>query len=149
MRELLPPKAIDREAQHVRLVLLAGSHARIAARVCRWRADAAPRPFGRLITGVAPALVVVRNWPAAVQVTPDGRVRVRQRLGADFGDKRRAQTRQVSPVSLGPALAAVQVLVAGPGEDRPRWVERAHQRRGFFVHVAIELLRVPLPQPGE
>src|SRR3989442_11000535 len=137
MREPLPAEAIDGEAQEMRLVLLAGSPAGIAARVRRWRADAAPRPFGGLIAGVAPALVVIGNRPAAVQVAPDRRVRVRERLGTDFGDKCGAEGRQVSPVSLGPALAAVQVLVAGAGEDRPRRVERSHQRGSFFVDVEI------------
>ena len=52
-------------------------------------------------------------------------------------------------MSLGPSLAAMQVLVAGAGEDRPRWVERPHQRGGFLVDVAIELLGMTLAQPGE
>src|SRR4029077_9563840 len=117
VRELLPPEAIDREAQQMRLVFLAGSHARIAARVSFAEADAATRPFGGLVAGIAPALVVVGDRPAAIQVAPDWRVRIWQGLGDHFGDERWAQVRQVSPVSLGPALAAVQVLVAGARKD--------------------------------
>src|ERR1700730_2240070 len=45
MGELLPPEAIDREAQQMRLVFLAGSHAGIAARVRRRGARAAPPPL--------------------------------------------------------------------------------------------------------
>src|ERR1700694_3168011 len=82
-------------------------------------------------------------------MSPDRRVRIWQCLGAHFGDERWAQVRQVSPVSLGPALAAMQVLVAGAGEDGPRWGERSHERGGFFVDVAIELLRMTLAQPGQ
>src|SRR5260370_23506516 len=107
MRELLPPEAIDREAQQMRLVLLAGPHAGIAARVGRGRADPAPRPLGRLVAGVAPTLVVVGHRPAAVQVAPYPRVRVGQRLSAHFGGKRWAEGRQVSPLALAPNLAPI------------------------------------------
>src|SRR5438309_1927036 len=70
--ELLPAEAIDREAQHMRLVFLAGPHAGIVARVRRRWANAAPRPFGGLVTGVAPALVVIGHGPAAIEVPPNG-----------------------------------------------------------------------------
>src|SRR2546426_11974915 len=133
----------------MRLVLLAGPHAGIAAGVRRGRADAAARPFGGLVAGVAPALVVIGYGPATVEIPPHRRIRVRQRLGADFRDKRGAQAGQVAPVSLGPALAAVEVLVTGTGQNRSRWIQRAHESGRFFIDVAIELLRVTLAQPGQ
>src|SRR5437588_4226819 len=126
----------------MRLILLAGPHAGITAGVRRRRADAAARPFARLVAGIAPALVVIGYGPATVETSPHRRIRVRQRLGADFRDKRRAQAGQVSPVSLGPALAAVQVLITGTGQNRSRWIQRAHETSRFFVDVAVELLRV-------
>jgi len=43
----------------------------------------------------------------------------------------------------------VQILIAGTGQNRSRWVERAHQCGRLFVHVAVELLRMPFAQPGE
>src|SRR5207302_868609 len=124
--ELLPPKTVDRKAQQMRLVLLAGPHTGIAAGVCRGRADAAARPFGRLVARVPPALVVVGNRPSTVEISPDRRIRVRQGLGANFRDKRWTQAGQVAPVSLRPALAAVQVLVTSARQDRTRWIQLEH-----------------------
>ena len=116
--ELLPPELNDRESQQVRLVLLAGADVGIATGMRRGRPDAAPQPFRRLVAGVAPALVVVGNRPAAIQVPPDWRVRIRQGLGADFRHEGRTEAREITPVALRPSVAAVQILVTGPGEGR-------------------------------
>jgi len=43
----------------------------------------------------------------------------------------------------------VQVLITGTGQNRSRWIQRAHESGRFFVDVAVELLRVPLAQPGQ
>src|SRR2546428_7927402 len=109
----------------MRLVLLAGPHAGIAAGVRRGRANAAARPFGGLVAGVAPALVVIGYRPAPVEIPPHPRIRVRQRPGADFTDKRGAQTGQAALVSLGPALAAVEVLGPRTRQNRSPWDARA------------------------
>src|SRR2546426_883512 len=129
----------------MRLVLLAGPHAGIAAGVRRGRADTTARPFGGLVAGVAPALVIIGDRPAAVEIPPHRRIRVRQCLGANFRDERGAQAGQVSPVSLRPALAAVQVLVTGTGQHRPRWIQRAHESGRFFINVAIDSAWALLP----
>src|ERR1700724_1893579 len=102
----------------MRLVLLAGADIAIAAGVRRGRPDAATQPFGGLVAGVAPVLVVVGNGPATIQVPPHRRVGVGERLGADFRNERRAEPSQVPPVAVGPAVAAMQVLVARARERR-------------------------------
>src|SRR5205807_615056 len=118
VRELLPPETVDRESQQVRLVLLAGADVGIAAGMSRGRPDAAALPFRRLVTGVAPALVVVGNRPATIQVPPDRRVRVRQGLCADFRHEGWAEAGEVPPMAVRPSVAAVQILVTSPGEGR-------------------------------
>src|ERR1700693_1906997 len=102
----------------MRLVLLAGAYIGIAAGVPRGRPVPAAEPLGRLVAGVAPVLIVVGNRPAPIQVSPHGRIGVRQGLGADFADKRGAQSCQVPPVAVGPPVPAMQVLVTGTGECR-------------------------------
>src|ERR1700682_3521269 len=107
----------------MRLVLLAGTDIAVAAGVGRGRSDATAQPFRRLVAGVTPVLVVVGNRPATVQVPPYGRISIRQRLGAHFGDERWTEASQVSPVAMGPAVAAVQVLVTSTCERGTRRIK--------------------------
>src|SRR5437868_4515751 len=108
----------------MRLILLAHPDAAVTARMRRWRADGVDE-FSWLVAGVAPALIVVGNRPAAIQMPPDRRVGVGQGLRADLADESRIQPAQLAPVALRPADVAVNVLVATGCHDGPRAVQLA------------------------
>src|SRR2546421_10738277 len=101
MRELLPAPAVDRKSKQVRLILLAGADARIAAGVRRRWADARSEPFLGLVAGIPPAFIRVAERPAAVDMPPDWRVRIWKRLRADVADEPGAGLGELAPVALG------------------------------------------------
>jgi len=68
--ELLSPETVNGEPQEVGLVLLAGANVCVSGGVGGGGADAAPRPFIQVKARIPPPSVVVRYWPAAIELTP-------------------------------------------------------------------------------